>query len=71
MKNVKKKRKEKGGSGERKMEQGQVAKELLDRMKIQDNEAFAYRAVFSVLCVPSNLHGKWRMGHTSRQEWAF
>lgn len=62
------KRKEKGGSGERKMEQGQVAKELLDRMKIKENEAFAYRSVFSVLCVPRNLQGKWHMGHTSRQE---
>lgn len=68
MKNVKKKRKEKGGSGERKMEQGQVAKELLDRMTIKENEAFAYDSVFSVLCVPSTLQGKWRMGHTSRQE---
>lgn len=62
------KRKEKGGSGGRKMEQGQVAKELLDRMKIKENEAFAYGSVFSVLCVPSNLQGKWHMGHTNRQE---
>lgn len=68
---LKRKEKKKEAVEKGKWSQGQVAKELLDRMKIQDNETFAYRAVFSVLCVPSNLHGKWRMGHTSRQEWAF